>query len=53
MLNATYHALQTVFPGRRPFTVGRSTFAGSGTIGAHWGNAKSLPSYTILNIDQL
>lgn len=35
--NATYHALLSVFPGRRPFTVGRSTFAGSGQITSHWG----------------
>ncbi|KAF2714515.1 glycoside hydrolase family 31 protein [Pleomassaria siparia CBS 279.74] len=35
--NATYHALLQVFPGRRPFTVGRSVFAGSGKITAHWG----------------
>lgn len=25
--NATYHALLSVFPGKRPFTVGRSTYA--------------------------
>ncbi|KAJ4292427.1 hypothetical protein N0V90_009089 [Kalmusia sp. IMI 367209] len=35
--NATYHALLKVFPGRRPFTVGRSVFAGSGKVTAHWG----------------
>ncbi|KAF2168529.1 glycoside hydrolase family 31 protein [Zasmidium cellare ATCC 36951] len=35
--NATYHALLSVFPGRRPFTVGRSTFAGSGRTTSHWG----------------
>ena len=35
--NATYHALLNVFPGRRPFTVGRSTFAGSGNFTSHWG----------------
>ncbi|KAK4985984.1 hypothetical protein LTR66_008016 [Elasticomyces elasticus] len=35
--NATYHALLQVFPGRRPFTVGRSTFAGSGNFTSHWG----------------
>lgn len=35
--NATYHALLNVFPGKRPFTVGRSTFAGSGRITSHWG----------------
>jgi alpha-glucosidase len=35
--NATYEALLTLFPGRRPFTVGRSTFAGSGRVTSHWG----------------
>lgn len=35
--NATYHALASIFPGRRPFTVGRSTFAGAGQITSHWG----------------
>jgi alpha-glucosidase len=35
--NATYHALLDLFPGRRPFTVGRSTFAGSGKTTSHWG----------------
>lgn len=37
ILNATHNALLSIFPGRRPFVLGRSTFAGSGTIGAHWG----------------
>ncbi|KAK5108679.1 hypothetical protein LTR62_008084 [Meristemomyces frigidus] len=35
--NATYHALLEIFPGRRPFTVGRSTFASSGRTTSHWG----------------
>ena len=35
--NATYQALLKVFPGKRPFTVGRSNFAGSGTVTSHWG----------------
>ncbi|KAK5729270.1 hypothetical protein LTR15_002412 [Elasticomyces elasticus] len=35
--NATYHALLSIFPGKRPFTVGRSTFAGSGRTTGHWG----------------
>ncbi|KAH7130041.1 glycosyl hydrolases family 31-domain-containing protein [Dendryphion nanum] len=35
--NATYHSLLDLFPGRRPFTVGRSMFAGSGKTTSHWG----------------
>ncbi|WPG98450.1 Hypothetical protein R9X50_00124000 [Acrodontium crateriforme] len=35
--NATYHAILQIFPGVRPFTVGRSTFAGSGKTTGHWG----------------
>ncbi|KAF1973746.1 hypothetical protein BU23DRAFT_639650 [Bimuria novae-zelandiae CBS 107.79] len=35
--NATYHSLLELFPGRRPFTVGRSVSAGSGKTTAHWG----------------
>ena len=35
--NATYYALISLFPGKRPFTVGRSTFAGSGRTTSHWG----------------
>lgn len=30
ILNATYRALEKVFPGKRPFIIGRSTYAGSG-----------------------
>ncbi|KAF2177647.1 glycoside hydrolase family 31 protein [Zopfia rhizophila CBS 207.26] len=36
-LNATYQALLSVFPGKRPFIIGRSTFAGSGKWSGHWG----------------
>lgn len=35
--NATYHALLELFPKRRPFNIGRSTFAGSGKTTSHWG----------------
>jgi alpha-glucosidase len=37
ILNATYHALLNVFPTKRPFVIGRSTFAGSGKWAGHWG----------------
>jgi alpha-glucosidase len=37
IINATYHALQSIFPGKRPFIIGRSTFAGSGKWAGHWG----------------
>lgn len=37
ILNATYNALMNVFPGKRPFIIGRSTFAGAGTVAGHWG----------------
>jgi len=37
ILNATYSALLEVFKGKRPFVIGRSTFAGSGKWAGHWG----------------
>ena len=37
ILNATYEALLSVFPGKRPFIIGRSTFAGAGKWAGHWG----------------
>ncbi|OAL47292.1 hypothetical protein IQ07DRAFT_545410 [Pyrenochaeta sp. DS3sAY3a] len=37
IINATYHGLLEVFPGKRPFIIGRSTFAGSGQYAGHWG----------------
>ncbi|EMC96216.1 glycoside hydrolase family 31 protein [Baudoinia panamericana UAMH 10762] len=35
--NATYNALKQVYPGKRPFFINRSTFAGSGNFTGHWG----------------
>jgi len=37
ILNATYQGLLAVFPSKRPFIIGRSTFAGSGKWAGHWG----------------
>ncbi|KAH6643027.1 glycosyl hydrolases family 31-domain-containing protein [Boeremia exigua] len=37
IINATYQGLLKVFPGKRPFIIGRSTFAGSGKWAGHWG----------------
>jgi alpha-glucosidase (family GH31 glycosyl hydrolase) len=37
VLNATYHALLNIFPTKRPFIIARSTLAGAGTVGGHWG----------------
>lgn len=37
LLNATYHGLLQVFPNKRPFIIGRSTFSGSGKWAGHWG----------------
>jgi alpha-glucosidase len=37
ILNATYAALLTLGPNKRPFIIGRSTFAGSGRWAGHWG----------------
>jgi alpha-glucosidase len=37
ILKATYAALSAVFPGVRPFIIGRSTFSGSGAYAGHWG----------------
>lgn len=37
ILNATYQGLLAVFPTKRPFIIGRSTFAGSGKWAGHWG----------------
>ncbi|KAF2093517.1 glycoside hydrolase family 31 protein [Rhizodiscina lignyota] len=37
ILNATYQGLLSVFPGKRPFIIGRSTFASTGRWAGHWG----------------
>lgn len=37
IIKATYTALSEVFPGARPFIIGRSTFSGSGAFAGHWG----------------
>ena len=53
ILNATYQALLNVFPGKRPFIIGRSTFAGSGTVAGHWGGDNfSLWAYMFFSIPQ-
>ncbi|KAF2770213.1 putative alpha-glucosidase [Teratosphaeria nubilosa] len=53
ILNATYQALLEVFPGRRPFIIGRSTFASSGRWAGHWGGDNtSLFAYMYFSISQ-
>lgn len=53
ILNATYHALLDIFPGKRPFIIGRSTFAGSGKWAGHWGGDNaSLFAYMYFSISQ-
>ncbi|PBP23596.1 glycoside hydrolase family 31 protein [Diplocarpon rosae] len=53
ILNATYHALLNVFPTKRPFIIGRSTFPGSGKWAGHWGGDNtSLWAYMYFSISQ-
>jgi alpha-glucosidase len=53
ILNATYNALLDIFPGKRPFIIGRSTFVGSGKWAGHWGGDNfSLWTYMAFSIPQ-
>jgi alpha-glucosidase len=53
LLNATYQALLNVHNGKRPFIIGRSTFAGSGKWAGHWGGDNySLWAYMYFGIPQ-
>ncbi|RDW89244.1 (trans)glycosidase-1 [Coleophoma cylindrospora] len=53
ILNATYHGLLNIFPGKRPFIIGRSTFVGSGKWAGHWGGDNtSLWAYMFFSIPQ-
>ncbi|KAK0353781.1 hypothetical protein LTR91_013058 [Friedmanniomyces endolithicus] len=53
ILNATYQALLEIFPGKRPFIIGRSTFAGTGKWAGHWGGDNtSLFAYMYFSISQ-
>ncbi|RFU25375.1 hypothetical protein B7463_g10963, partial [Scytalidium lignicola] len=53
ILNATYQALLSIFPTKRPFIIGRSTFAGSGKWAGHWGGDNaSLWAYLFFSIPQ-
>ncbi|KAL3420941.1 glycosyl hydrolase family 31 [Phlyctema vagabunda] len=53
ILNATYHALLNIWPTKRPFIIGRSTFVGSGKWSGHWGGDNaSLWAYMLFSIPQ-
>jgi len=53
LINATYEALLSIAPTKRPFIIGRSTFAGSGKKAGHWGgDNQSLFAYMFFSIPQ-
>lgn len=53
ILNATYNALLSITPTKRPFIIGRSTFAGSGKWAGHWGGDNTaLWSHMVFSIPQ-
>ncbi|PGH18398.1 hypothetical protein AJ79_00466 [Helicocarpus griseus UAMH5409] len=53
LINATYHGLLSLFPNKRPFVLGRSTFSGSGKWTAHWGgDNQSRWAYMFFSIPQ-
>ncbi len=53
ILNATYQALLGIFPEKRPFIIGRGTFAGTGRRAGHWGGDNySLWAYMYFSIPQ-
>jgi alpha-glucosidase len=53
ILNATYQGLLQVYPEKRPFIIGRSTFVGSGKWAGHWGGDNaSLWAYMFFSIPQ-
>lgn len=53
ILKATYNGLLKVWSEKRPFIIGRSTFAGSGKWAGHWGGDNaSLWAYMFYSIPQ-
>lgn len=53
ILNATYHGLLNIWSNKRPFIIGRSTFAGSGKWAGHWGGDNTSKwAYMYLSISQ-
>lgn len=48
IINATYHGLLAVFPEKRPFIIGRSTFAGTGKWAGHWGGDNASKFYYMM-----